>query len=473
MAITPNNTLPDQWRDNIVYSLGATVSFGNIIFRSEKNNNLNHNPGIDQDQVWWKALDIYKKEFTVMPHGNYSGDANLWDRDNIYIDADTGYVYVNNENTGINVNGRINYQLTDNQLSEIANRVTQLIPVGPKGEKGDTGEPGEKGDPGSQGPPGQTGQDGKSAYECWLEAGHTGSETDFMIWLRSNIITLDTELSKESNNGVTNTAISTAFENYQNDINTLISSLEQRVASLEGRLQQRSIEFRFGVTTEGEYGYYISGTDQIIPFANQDKTVLATYGIESNNPSVFQTQFGYSNVDVANTEIDSQYTSPTSLSGEVSGTEEEPTSIYGINVRPMNINEALEDSRYIFNNGAFQPGYNFNLYSMVVDTELTGLLSKNAEDIEGIYFEPNSSSVAGTYINFVVEPVHSEDTIYYEAGVFTNPNDKLPDVVETVSGQQGQFDSRTTITQLIDYTKGVYFASTQQSEYRIVSIYIN
>ena len=46
---------------------------------------------------------------------------------------------------------------------------------GGKGEKGDTGEQGEKGD---------TGADGKSAYEIWLEQGNTGSEEDFLNWLK-------------------------------------------------------------------------------------------------------------------------------------------------------------------------------------------------------------------------------------------------------------------------------------------------
>ena len=49
---------------------------------------------------------------------------------------------------------------------------------GEKGDKGDTGEQGEKGDKGD------TGADGKSAYEIWLEQGNTGSEEDFLDWLK-------------------------------------------------------------------------------------------------------------------------------------------------------------------------------------------------------------------------------------------------------------------------------------------------
>lgn len=68
-----------------------------------------------------------------------------------------------------------------------------------KGEKGDKGEAGEKGEDGkdgvngsdgkdgvngSDGKDGQDGVDGKSAYEIWLEAGHEGTEEDFLNWLK-------------------------------------------------------------------------------------------------------------------------------------------------------------------------------------------------------------------------------------------------------------------------------------------------
>lgn len=52
--------------------------------------------------------------------------------------------------------------------------------TGAQGEKGDTGAQGEKGDTGAQGEKGDTGADGLSAYEVWLENGHTGSEQDFL-----------------------------------------------------------------------------------------------------------------------------------------------------------------------------------------------------------------------------------------------------------------------------------------------------
>ena len=51
---------------------------------------------------------------------------------------------------------------------------------GPKGDKGDTGSQGPKGDTGLQGEKGDTGAQGKSAYQSWLDAGNTGTESDFV-----------------------------------------------------------------------------------------------------------------------------------------------------------------------------------------------------------------------------------------------------------------------------------------------------
>ncbi len=62
-----------------------------------------------------------------------------------------------------------------------------------KGEKGDKGETGAQGPQGSQGPQGEKGEDGKdgqdgvdgkSAYQIWLDAGNTGTEEDFLNWLK-------------------------------------------------------------------------------------------------------------------------------------------------------------------------------------------------------------------------------------------------------------------------------------------------
>lgn len=68
-------------------------------------------------------------------------------------------------------------------------------PQGPKGERGpqgiqgiqgiqgEQGPQGEQGEQGEQGPAGADGPDGKSAYEIWLDEGHTGTEADFLASL--------------------------------------------------------------------------------------------------------------------------------------------------------------------------------------------------------------------------------------------------------------------------------------------------
>ena len=59
-----------------------------------------------------------------------------------------------------------------------------------KGQKGDKGDPGIAGPQGIQGvqgvpgPLGSKGEDGKSAYEIWIEEGHTGTKTQFLESLK-------------------------------------------------------------------------------------------------------------------------------------------------------------------------------------------------------------------------------------------------------------------------------------------------
>lgn len=67
---------------------------------------------------------------------------------------------------------------------------------GKDGEQGPQGIPGEQGEPGvpgtngkdgidgKDGQPGRDGTDGKSAYQIWLDNGHTGTETDFLNSLK-------------------------------------------------------------------------------------------------------------------------------------------------------------------------------------------------------------------------------------------------------------------------------------------------
>lgn len=48
------------------------------------------------------------------------------------------------------------------------------------------GVDGKDGENGKDGAPGRDGVDGKSAYEIWLDTGHSGSEDDFLQWLKGD-----------------------------------------------------------------------------------------------------------------------------------------------------------------------------------------------------------------------------------------------------------------------------------------------
>lgn len=53
-----------------------------------------------------------------------------------------------------------------------------------KGEKGDQGQQGTNGKDGTNGQDGQNGENGKSAYQIWIDNGHSGTEQDFLNWLK-------------------------------------------------------------------------------------------------------------------------------------------------------------------------------------------------------------------------------------------------------------------------------------------------
>ncbi len=53
-----------------------------------------------------------------------------------------------------------------------------------KGEKGEDGKDGKDGSDGQDGTDGKDGTVGKSAYDIWKENGHSGTESDFLEWLK-------------------------------------------------------------------------------------------------------------------------------------------------------------------------------------------------------------------------------------------------------------------------------------------------
>ena len=288
MPTTINPTLPQEWKDNITYNEGDKVSYYGIIYRSNVNNNLNKPPYNEPD--YWTPSDIYMKNFTVMEHGDYSGDASFWERDNIYIDG-AGWVYVNNENTGINVKGRdgetiVSFEdLTPAQIEQL------------KGLRGIQGPQGPAGPQGPQGPMGEVvltdeqiavlkGETGDSAYQSWLNQGHTGSEADFINWLASQSITVDTGLDSSSVNPVQNKAITLYLENLANRINETITALQSRIVLLENQLQTvyngETCKFQFGITENGKYGYIKHNSSDVTPFDNNSDDMSSMFVMEDN-----------------------------------------------------------------------------------------------------------------------------------------------------------------------------------------------
>lgn len=492
MSVTPNNTLPPQWSENQRYDYGNEVSYAGIIYQCIQsypdNNWTPHNPATDIDREWWKPLDIYIKDETVMPHGHYSGDEEFWERDNVYVDVN-GYLYLNNENTGICVKGKdgsvsISFDsLTPEQIDQIR---------GPQGQRGIQGPAGPEGPRGPEGyvtlTPEQIavlkGDTGKSAYQSWLDQGYTGTESDFVIWLRSGIITLDTELSSTSPNGITNAAITNAFQSYRNQVSALVNQLQSRVEDLENRLKTiyngDTLYFRFGVTPEGKYGYYISETSTIIPFDGGNQQQLTSTSVMRNDPQIFQNSIGYGSPLVESTLITSQLTDPTSLEGSVSRENEDSSLLYGTNVNRMSLSEAFNAYVYIYRNGFLTGTNTINFYSMIFNyvnnATPTDLLSANEENIEGIYFTPSANiGGQGSTLYIDVQPINSGDTILYEIGYYSNANGSLPSLVSGTYREghtNGTFNSRTVLTYPLQSDKGYYFASTQQSEYKINAIYL-
>ena len=71
-----------------------------------------------------------------------------------------------------------------------------------KGTDGVNGKDGADGKDGLNGKDGASGKDGKSAYEIWIEAGHSGSEDDFLQWLKGDTEPFGNVVTSISCNGI-------------------------------------------------------------------------------------------------------------------------------------------------------------------------------------------------------------------------------------------------------------------------------
>lgn len=487
MSTTINSTLPLSWDSSISYNKGDTVSYGNgVIYKSLVQGNLNHRPNSSPD--YWEPLDIYKKDLTQMPHGDYSGDENIWQKDVVNIDTN-GYLYLNNENTGINVKGQgsgiVEFdKLTPEQREQL------------RGPRGLQGEQGPAGPTGPEGPMGEViltpeqiaalkGDQGKSTYQIWLDEGHVGTEEDFLQWLTTQSVSLDDELLSYSSNPVMNKAIYNAFKAYQIYINRVMSDYFSRLVALENRLKapygSEEYEFRFGITEEGAYGYYKD--DRIIPFDTIIQDVLQTTSAfpgELVGASQFATQeVNNVSVTVANDDQDIEYTS---FDGDVSTANDFDLEsvLYSNNTQVMSFEDFADAKTYLYKNGLFiailLEGY--SLYNMTENS--TNISSNQGASIAGVMFNPTIGDIGRT-ICLVVAPATEGQTVNYQiglgyAGTEEHPeyDSSLPSVVNGTrrySYTTGSFNTETTISYNIINGYKPYFASTSGAGYIIKQIY--
>lgn len=463
MPITINRTLPNEWDETKTYYEGDTVIWLNIIYRCLQTS-VNNPPDISTD--YWKALDIYTKDASVMDDEN-SGDAEFWQRDRIYIDT-AGFVYVNNENTGINVRGRdgqttISFdELTPEQLEQI------------RGPRGYIGPQGIQGETGPQGPMGEVtltpeqvealkGDEGKSAYDIWLEQGYSGTEADFVAWLRSGIITLDKELDNTSANGVENRAITQGFQSYKNNITTLVNQLQSRVEDLENRLKYKyqgtDYFFKFGITTEGKWGYFYNNENIIIPFDKSDDSTNLTSSQAEINDGAFTYELGQSSLIIPSNTIN-----PNNV-------------IYSTNATVDRFEDFFNTYVYIYKDGTvFNAEFDLGYYNMILTPSTPYFGSKGLVAGEGVIFSPINVSDTASVIRFKVRPVGYE-TVYYQVGTFTNNEAALPSLITEGTYRSrysnGSFEDETLITYSVRPGEGVYFGTTSAAEFEILEIYLD
>ena len=95
--------------------------------------------------------------------------------------GDTGDRGANGTNGQDGIDGKSAYQiwLDNGNTGTEADFLTWL-----KGKDGTNGLNGKDGKDGTNGTNGQDGINGKSAYQIWLDNGHTGTEADFLTWLK-------------------------------------------------------------------------------------------------------------------------------------------------------------------------------------------------------------------------------------------------------------------------------------------------
>ena len=125
--------------------------------------------------------------------------------------ADTGDRGTNGTNGQDGIDGKSAYQiwLDNGNTGTEADFLTWLKGKdGTNGLNGKDGANGKDGKDGANGTNGQDGIDGKSAYQIWLDNGNTGTEADFLTWLKG----------KDGANGKDGTGIQSATINNNGEL---------------------------------------------------------------------------------------------------------------------------------------------------------------------------------------------------------------------------------------------------------------
>ena len=134
---------------------------------------------------------------------------------------------------------------------------------GTNGLNGKDGANGKDGKDGTNGTNGQDGIDGKSAYQIWLDNGNTGTEADFLIWLKGK----DGANGQDGANGKDGTGIQSATINNNGELivtlddGTIINA--GQVVAPEKRLDENNqITFKtFEKTDKTIYGKVSNDTE--------------------------------------------------------------------------------------------------------------------------------------------------------------------------------------------------------------------
>lgn len=104
------------------------------------------------------------------------------------------YTYIDEEIANVEISGEQGKDGEDGKTPYIQNGYWYIDGV-------DTGVKAE-GIDGKDGTPGNDGQDGDSAYEVWLNAGHSGSEEEFLQWLKGDNEPFDNVVTTTSCGGI-------------------------------------------------------------------------------------------------------------------------------------------------------------------------------------------------------------------------------------------------------------------------------